>query len=202
MSNAELIAVLLGSGNREQTAVDLSKQILASKENKLNLIAGMEVKDLMKFKGIGEAKAVTIVCALELGRRRKAEHPISKPKITDSASAYECLRPFYEDQVVEEFRVLLLKRNNEVIRSEVISRGGVSGTLVDPKIIFKKALDYLASALIIAHNHPSGNLSPSSQDLKITEKIVAGGKLLDISILDHLIISNQGYLSLKEEGLM
>ncbi|MBB3838377.1 DNA repair protein RadC [Runella defluvii] len=202
LSDAELIAILIGSGTRELSAVDLSKIILQKASNNLNELAKLSLKDLMKIKGIGEAKAISIAAALELGRRRKDSDVVRRPKITSSKDAYEQIRSYLMDLPHEEFWVLLLTRSNEVIRPVQISQGGISGTIADPKIIFKSALEHLASSMILVHNHPSGNLKPSEADKELTRRLVTSGKLLDIPILDHLIISELGYLSFADEGLL
>ncbi|NNC84392.1 MAG: DNA repair protein RadC [Flavobacteriales bacterium] len=202
LSDAELIAILIGSGTKELSAVDLSKQILAGSGHSLNDLGRLNVEELMRYKGIGEAKAITIIAALELGRRRRAEHSEERPQIRSSKDAYELIAPEIDDLHHEEFLMLILNRNNKVTHREKISAGGVAGTVVDPKIIFKTALDKRASAIILAHNHPSGNLSPSKQDIALTEQVRSAGKLLDISVLDHLIISTQGFYSFADEGLM
>lgn len=202
LSEAELIAILIGSGNTEQTAVELSQHILSHCENNLAHLARLSVKDLQKFKGIGEAKAISIVAALELGRRRKESDPSKRIKITSSRNAFDMLRGDMMDLNHEEFWLLLLKRNNEVIKKEMLSRGGVSGTVVDAKIIFKRALEETASGLILAHNHPSGNLKPSQEDINLTKRIKEAGKSLDISILDHLIITDSHYFSFADEGII
>jgi len=202
LSEAELIAILIGSGNTEQTAVELSQHILNQCDNNLANLARLSVKDLQKFKGIGEAKAISIVAALELGRRRKEEEPAKRVKISSVRDAYELLKGDLMDLNHEEFWLVLLKRNNEVIRKEMLSRGGVSGTVVDPKIIFKRALEEMASSLILAHNHPSGNLKPSHDDLRLTKRLEEAGRSLDISIYDHLIITDHDYFSFADEGLL
>ncbi len=199
LSDAELIAILIGSGSANETAVDLSKRILASLNNQLSELGKRSVKDLMKFKGIGEAKAITIIAALEIGRRRKETEPVKKPRITDSRSAFDIIYPHLGDLHHEEFWVLLLNRSNMVIGKENISKGGVSGTIVDPKVIFKMAVQYPASAIILAHNHPSGNLKPSNSDHQLTKKLKEAGKALDIPILDHLIIGEREYFSFVDE---
>ncbi len=193
LSDAELIAILIGSGNKHQSAVELSQVILDHFENDLSSLAKVSVKDLQKFKGIGEAKAITIVAALELGRRRKSSDPIKKLKITSSKEAYKLLLGDLSDLRHEEFWLVFLKRNNEVIKKEMLSRGGISGTIVDSKMIFKRALEEIASGIILAHNHPSGNLNPSIEDISLTKKVKDAGKSLDIVILDHLIITENGY---------
>ena len=200
LSEAELIAILIGSGTPSLSAVDLSKQILQSNSNNLNELAKLSVKDLMKFKGIGEAKAISIVAALELGRRRKESEHIKRPKITSSSSVYEIMKPVLLDLKHEEFWAVLLNRSNLVLEKVSISSGGVSGTLADPKIIFKAALDKLASSIILVHNHPSGNLKPSHQDVQLTKKMVQSGRILEIPVLDHVIFTDNGYYSFADEG--
>ncbi len=202
LTEAELIGILLGSGNQKQTAVDLAKEILRSVDNNLNALAKLTVKDLMKFKGIGEAKAITIVSALELGRRRKSEEVVSKPFIRSSKMAYDLMEGDLADLQHEEFWILLLKRNNELIKKIRVSTGGVSGTIADIRIIFKHALEELATSIILTHNHPSGNLKPSTQDIRLTKQMVEAGRLLEIHVSDHLIITDTGYTSLADEGLM
>ncbi|MFT5913532.1 MAG: DNA repair protein RadC [Flammeovirgaceae bacterium] len=202
LSDAELIAILIGSGTREMSAVEVSKLILNKAENNLNELAKFGLNDLKTIKGIGEAKALTIMSALELGRRRKEGEVFRKPKITCAQDAYSVIKPDLLDLEFEEFWVLLLNRANQVIRKERISSGGVSGTVADPKIIFKRALDELASAMILVHNHPSGNLQPSQADINLTKKVKEGGKLLEISVLDHLIFTNEGFYSFADEGRM
>ncbi|WP_258100769.1 RadC family protein [Marinoscillum pacificum] len=202
LSDAELIGILLGSGTKTLSAVDLAKQILNSVNNDLHTLAKMSVKDLCKFKGIGEAKAISIVSALELGRRRKDAEPVKQPRITCSDDAYQLLKPELTDLPHEEFWIILLKRNNQVIRKEQVSFGGVSGTIVDPKIIFKKALDNLASGMILVHNHPSGNLKPSQADIQLTKKLKTSGELLEIPIYDHIIFTDHGYYSFSDQSMI
>ncbi|GAA4404060.1 DNA repair protein RadC [Nibrella viscosa] len=202
LSDAELIAILIGSGTTDMTAVDVSKLILQSVGNNLNDLARLSVKDLSKFKGIGEAKAISIVSALELGRRRREQDRPQRVRITCSRDAYEEIRPHLLDKPHEEFWILLLNRANEVLRPVQISAGGVSGTVADPKLIFKHALEYLASAIILTHNHPSGNLTPSQADKDLTRKLKEAGRVLEIPVLDHLIFTDRTYLSFADEGLL
>lgn len=202
LSDAELIAILIGSGNREESAIELCKRILNNSLNNLNELAKLSVNDLMKFKGIGEAKAISIVAALELGRRRKSETVIDKVKLTSSKQAYEYLRPVLEDLPHEEFWILFLNRANKIIGKQLIGRGGISQTTADVKIVFKKSIDKQASAIILAHNHPSGNLKPSQSDIQLTKKIKEGSDLLDIQVLDHLIIGDGNYYSFADSGMM
>jgi DNA repair protein RadC len=202
LTNAELIAILIGSGTRSLSAVDVSKSILSSVHDDLNKLASLQVSDLVKFEGIGEAKAISIVSAIELGRRRKEHASTKKLKITCSQDAYEFLKPSFLDQSIECFWVMFLNRANNIIRVDQISLGGVSGTVVDPKVIFNKALEYLASGIIISHNHPSGNLRPSQADKQLTQKLVKAGIILEIPVIDHIICTNNGYYSFKDEGDM
>jgi DNA repair protein RadC len=202
LSDAELIAILLGTGTTSLSAVDVAKILLQQVGNDLNELARLSVKDLMKQKGIGEAKAITIVAALELGRRRRETVADDKIKISASADAFRLLREHLEDIPHEEFWILLLNRANRVIKKQQISFGGISGTVADPKIIFKIALEELASGIILAHNHPSGNLTPSPQDLELTRKLKESGKLLEILVLDHLIITRNKFFSFADEGIL
>lgn len=202
LSDAELLGILINSGTPQLTAVDIAKEILRKIDNDLNQLAKLSVKDLGKFKGIGEARAITIVAALELGRRRKETESREKPKITSSRDAYEVLRPHLMDLPHEEFWVVLLNRANQVLRPVQVSAGGVSGTVADPKIIFKVALEHLASSVILAHNHPSGNLQPSQADKDLTRKLKNAGQMLDLPVLDHLILSDKTYLSFADEGIL
>lgn len=202
LTDAELIAILIGSGTKKETAVELSKRILAHFGNNLNELAKLSVLDLTQFNGIGEAKALSIVAALELGRRRKETEAAKREKISTSKDIYEVFRPQFMDLPHEEFHILLLNRSNTIIAKEFISRGGIAGTVVDPKLIFKPALQQLASAIVLCHNHPSGNLRPSDQDISLTKKLKEAGMLLEIPVLDHLIISDTGYFSFADEGMM
>lgn len=201
MSDAELIAILIGSGSADETAVDLSKRILQSLNNQLSDLGKLSVKDLTKFKGIGEAKAISIIAALELGRRRKDSDPEKRIKITDSRSAFDVIYPHLSDLNHEEFWVIYLNRANAVIGKENVSKGGVSGTTVDPKVVFKMAVQFPASAIILAHNHPSGQLKPSQADHQLTRKLKEAGNALDIPVLDHLIIGERDYFSFVDEGV-
>jgi DNA repair protein RadC len=202
LTEAELIAILIGSGSKNETAVELSKRILASVNNNLNELGKLSVQELNKFKGIGDAKAISIVAALELGRRRKETDAVKREKITTSKDAFEIMKPSLMDLPHEEFWLIVLNRANLVIKKELISRGGVAGTVVDIKIIFKAAMESYASSIIICHNHPSGNLKPSEADLKITKNIKEAGKIMEIPLLDHLIITDTGFFSFADEGLI
>jgi len=202
LTDAELLAILIGSGNREETAVDLSKRLLLFYKNDLDQLGKASIAELCKFKGIGEAKAVAIVAALELGRRRKETQPAEILKITGAKDAFDILSPILSDLSHEEFWMLILNRANHVKDKVLISSGGQSGTVVDTKIIFKNALDRNASYLILAHNHPSGNTKPSTEDLRLTRRISEAGKILDIPILDHIIIGDRSFFSFADEGLV
>ena len=202
LSDSELIGILIGSGTNSMSAVDLSKHILGNVGNNLNELARLSVKDLTKFKGIGEAKAVSIVAALELGRRRRETEGIRKPKIAGPRDIYNLLKPDLLDLQHEEFWVILLNRSNLVIKKQLVSSGGVSGTVVDPKLIFKAALEELASGIILVHNHPSGNLKPSQADINLTRKMKQAGQALETPVLDHIIFCDHAYFSFADEGML
>ena len=202
LSDAELIAILLGSGNREKSAVELAREILNTTQGNLNNLAHLSITDLMRFKGIGEAKAISIVAALELGRRRRASEVIKQKKISSSKDAFEFMQPVLDNKPFEEFWVILLSRSNKIISREMISTGSLTGSLADPRKIYKLALEKLAASLILAHNHPSGSLIPSQSDKAITSKLRDAGKLMDISVLDHIIIGDGEYFSFADEGLL
>ena len=202
LSDAELLAILIGSGNRSESAIELCKRILNDSQNNINQLAKLSVNDLMKYRGIGEAKDISIVAALELGRRRKSEAVLDKVQVTSSQHLYEYIKPVLEDLPHEEFWIVLLSRANKIIGKQLIGRGGISETTADIKLIFKKSIESLASAIILAHNHPSGNLKPSQSDLNLTKKIKDAAKLFDISILDHLIIGDGNYYSFNDEGVL
>lgn len=201
LSDAELIAILIGSGNRNESAVDLSKRILSSVSN-LKSLGKLTLNQLMQFKGIGEAKAITILAAMELGRRRGSEEELELKKITSSKSAFEIMQPIIGDLLHEEFWVLFLNNSNKVIYKSQLSKGGITGTVVDVRIIFKMAFEQNAVSLILCHNHPSGVLQASDADKQITKKIKDAGKMLEINVLDHLIITTYSYLSFADEGLL
>ena len=202
LSDAELIAILIGSGTSKMSAVDVSKKILQYVDNSLHQLAKLSVKDLIKIKGIGEARAITIIAALELGRRRKDLDTNEKSKIGSSKDAFDLISGDLMDLSHEEFWVLLLNRANRLIKKKRISEGGVSGTIADPKIIFKMALEELASGIIVAHNHPSGNMIASQSDIDLTKKLREAGKFLEVQLLDHLIICGQKYFSFADEGVL
>jgi DNA repair protein RadC len=202
LTDAELMAILIGSGSRNESAVDLCKRILSSTQNNLSELAKLSIADLMKFKGIGDAKAITIVAALELGKRRRLAEAVKQEVITSSQTAYDLLLPVFEDLKYEEFWVIYLNRANKVIKKEKVSTGGVAGTVVDTKIIFKVAVELLASSIILAHNHPSGNLKPSQQDISLTRNIKQAAQLFDMNLFDHLIVTEHGYYSFADEGVL
>ncbi|WP_068472261.1 RadC family protein [Saccharicrinis aurantiacus] len=201
LSNAELIAILIGSGNRNESAVELSKRILQSVDNNLNELGKQSIEYLQSnFKGIGEAKAISIVAALELGKRRKQSEIRVKPQVNSSNDVYELMHPILADLPHEEFWIITLNRANRVISTNKISQGGISGTVIDTRLIMKTALDQLASSIILCHNHPSGNINPSPQDKTITNKLKEAGKVMDIPVLDHIIVTDNGYYSFSDEG--
>lgn len=201
LSDSELLAILIGSGSRNESAVQLCQRILASSENNLNTLGKMSVSQLMQFKGIGEAKAISIAAALELGRRRRVEDAIELKKITSSKAVFDIMQPIIGELPHEEFWVLYLNNSNKVIYKAQLSKGGITGTVVDIRIIFKIAFEQNATGLILSHNHPSGKLMASEADLKITKRIKEAGQTLEIQVLDHLIITENGYLSFQDEGI-
>lgn len=202
LSDAELIAILIGSGSRSESAVELSKRILSSVDNNLNELGRLSIKQLMQFKGIGEAKAVTIAGALEIGRRRRGEEFLKVDKITSSKTAFEILEPILGELEHEEFWILYLNNSNKVLQKSQLSKGGITGTLVDVRIIMKQTLELGAVGLILAHNHPSGTLKPSKADKEITQKIKRASESLDIKVLDHLIITQKDYFSFADNHLL
>lgn len=202
LSDAELVAILIGSGSKEESAVELAKRILASVNHNLNELGKLSVKQLMQFKGIGEAKAVAIAAALEVGRRRRGEGTERIVKITGSSDAFELLRPMIGDLAHEEFWIVYLNNSNKVLHKEQLSKGGITGTLVDVRLVLKQALDHAAVGLILAHNHPSGTLKPSAADKEITQKLKKAAEALDIRVLDHLILTQKNYFSFADEGLL
>lgn len=201
LSNSELIAILIGSGTQHHSALEVAQSLLSRCKNNLSDLGKLNVSDLMDIKGIGPARAVTIAAALELGRRRQAGD-LQKPIIKSSSDIAGFLQAHLKDQTREVFAVVYLNRSNKIIHWETISEGGITGTVADPRIIFKKALIYNAVHLILCHNHPSGNLNPSQADKLLTQKIKEGAKLFDIQLLDHIIVSDEGFLSFADEGLL
>ncbi len=201
LSDAELVAILIGSGSRNDSAVSLSKRILVSVDNNLNALGKLSLKQLMEFKGIGEVKAITIAAALELGRRRRAEETLELKKITSSKAVFEIMQPIIGELPHEEFWVLYLNNSNKVIYKSQLSKGGITGTVVDVRLIFKTALENNATSIILTHNHPSGKLQASDADIAITKKLKLAGEQLDIKVLDHIIITENGYYSFQDEGI-
>jgi len=202
LTDAELIAILIGSGSKNETAVDLSKRILSFYDNNLTKLGKASIQDLSRFKGIGEAKALTIIAALELGLRRKETTEEVITHVTTSNDVYKYLHQTFANLNHEEFWILLLNRSNRVIGKFLISKGGQAGTVADPKIIFKTALENNAANVVLAHNHPSGNLKPSESDDKLTRDMVASGNLLSLYVVDHLIFANNRYYSYRDEDLI
>lgn len=201
LSDAELIAILIGSGSRNESAVDLSKRILASVDNNLNSLGKLSVSQLMQFKGIGEAKAISIIAAMELGRRRRAEEALELIKITSSKMIFEIMQPLIGELPHEEFWIVYLNNSNKILSKSQLSKGGITGTLVDVRLVFKNALEMGATALILCHNHPSGTLIPSDADKQITKKLKSAGESLEIKVLDHLIVTENNYFSFVDEGI-
>lgn len=202
LSDAELIAILIGSGSRNESAVDLSKRILNSVENNLNALGKLSISQLIQFKGIGEAKAISIVAAAELGRRRRVEEALELIKITSSKSIFELMQPLIGELSHEEFWVVYLNNANKVLYKSQLSKGGITGTLVDVRLVFKTALEIGAVSIILSHNHPSGTLTPSEADKQITNKLKKAGESLDIKVLDHIIITENAYFSFVDEGVL
>ncbi|MES2813078.1 MAG: DNA repair protein RadC [Bacteroidota bacterium] len=202
LSDSELLAILIGSGSRNESAVQLCQRILASASNNLNYLGKLSAQQLMQFKGIGEAKAITIAAALELGRRRRDEEVQELTKITSSKAVFELMQPIMGELPHEEFWVLYLNNSNKVIYKFQISKGGITGTVVDTRLVFKMALEHHATSIILTHNHPSGKLQASDADKQITKKIKEAGKCLDISVLDHIIITEKSYFSFADENIL
>ncbi len=202
LSDAELIAILIGSGNTEESAVELSRRILHANNDNLVDLSRMSLHELIKFKGIGEAKAISIIAALELGKRRRSAEARERKTITSSNDAFEQMYATTADLNYEKFWVMLLDQANKVIRIVEVSEGGITGTIADPKKIFKVALEGNACNIILCHNHPSGQLKPSEADIKITEKLKRSGEIIDIKVLDHLIIGIDGFFSFADEGIL
>ena len=202
LSDAELIAIMLGSGSRNESAVDLAKRVLKSVDNSLPELSKMSIAELIKFKGIGEAKAISIVAAMELGRRRLGADVYERKKIASSRDVFKIFQAELADSQYEEFWILLLNRANKIMKKVKIGDGGVSGTVADPKRIFRAALDSMASSIILCHNHPSGNITASNADRKLTEKVVRGAEYFDIAVLDHIIIGDGNFYSFADDGRM
>lgn len=202
LSDAELLAILIGSGNRNESAVEVSKKVLSKAGDNLNELGKFSVKQLMEVKSIGEARALTIVAAMELGRRRRSSEALEKKKITSSSSVFELMQPKIGELPHEEFWILYLNNSNKVIQELPLSKGGITGTLVDIRIAYKQALQLGATATILVHNHPSGNLNPSAADKQLTNKFKTAGESLDIKVLDHVIVTEKSYFSFADEGLL
>src|SRR5215467_10660178 len=202
LSDSELVAILLNQGTRDKSAVDLGKEVLQLGKNNLNELGKLTVKDLMRIKGIGEAKAITIAAALELGRRRQASTHLQKPIVSTSRDLANHLQSLFQDHNREIFAVAFLNQSNRINHIETVSEGGITGTIADPRIILKKALEENAVSIILCHNHPSGSLKPSRQDEEITKKIKEAAKYFDIKVLDHIIVSDAGYFSFADEGIL
>jgi DNA repair protein RadC len=201
LSDAELVAILIGSGSRNESAVDLSKRILNSADNNLNALGKLSLSQLMNFKGIGEAKAISIIAALELGRRRRSEEAVELIKITSSKMIFEIMQPIIGELPHEEFWIVYLNNSNKILSKSQLSKGGITGTLVDVRLVFKMALEMGATGLILCHNHPSGTLVPSDADKQITKKLRTAGDSLEIKVLDHLIVTDCSYFSFVDEGI-
>lgn len=202
LSDSELIAILLNSGSRDKSALELAQEILRSTENDLNQFSKLSISDFIKFKGIGEAKAITLIAALELGRRRTEFQSKEKLKLKSPTDCYNFFKPYFEHLEVEEFHVIFLNNANLILGHKQLSVGGLTGTVVDARVLFKEAINLSATGVILAHNHPSGQLKPSDQDLRLTKRISEFGKMIEIVVLDHLIISDEGFLSFSDKGLL
>lgn len=202
LSDAELLGILISSGTRERSAVDLGRELLSLADNNLNVLGKLGISDITKIRGIGKARAITIAAALELGRRRKLTESPEHFQIKCSKDVYDVISPVLSDLPHEEFWVLFLNRSNRVIGRMRLSQGGISGTVTDVRMVMKKAIEYLASGIIICHNHPSGNLNPSESDTRITNKIKEAGGMIDIQLLDHLIVADNDYYSFADNGLL
>lgn len=202
LSDSELIAILINSGNKKQTAVELSREIYIDNKSNLNELAKLSINDLKKYKGIGEAKAISIIAALELGRRRNTAEVFKRNIITKSKDAFDIMLPLLNDISHEQFWTLFLSNSGKVLRKEKMFQGGITNTIVDSRIIFKTAIDYQAVSIILCHNHPSGNLKPSEADKKLTKQIIDSGNILNIKVLDHIIIGENNFFSFADEGLI
>ena len=202
LSDAELLAILIGSGSRNESAVELSQRILSNSNNNLNSLAKLTIKQLMEFKGIGEAKAITIIAALELGKRRREEEPQELIQITSSKITFQIMQPIIGDLLHEEFWVLYLNNSCKVIYKSQLSKGGITGTIVDIRMVFKIALEQNATFVVLAHNHPSGDPNPSPEDFKITKKLQNAGEIVDVKVLDHVIVSDKSYYSFADDSKM
>jgi len=202
LSISELLAILINQGNKEKTAVDIAKDVLQLGKNSLGELSKLSVNELMSIKGIGEAKAITIIAALELGRRRHASGFYEKAQVKDSKDIAQYFQSLLQDHIQEVFAVAFMNQANKINHIEIISKGGITATVADPRIILKKALEEDAVSIILCHNHPSGNLKPSSPDHQLTKKIKEAAAFFDIKLLDHIIVSEEGYFSFADEGLL
>lgn len=202
LSDAELIAILLGSGSRNETAVELAKKILLSANHDLNRLGKLSIEELTQFKGVGTAKAINIITALEVGKRRRLSQAEALPRVTNSADLYELIQPILGDLPHEEFWVIFLNNHNRVLAKKCISKGGLTGTMADTRLIFKEALLLNSTSIVLVHNHPSGNLKPSRPDQLLTKKLKDAGQVMDVPVLDHIIVTDVHYFSFADEGLM
>ncbi len=202
LSDAELLAIIIGSGSAEESAVSLSRKILQSVQNNWNELAKLTLSDLCKFKGIGEAKAVSILTALEIGRRKNQQEALELPEITNSEQLFRYVSPWLSDLLYEEFWIIYLNQKNKIIGKEQISKGGISTTIVDIRVVLKKALELNATAIIATHNHPTGNVEPSNEDKNLTQKLANSAQMLDIKLLDHIIVGTNNYFSFADKNLL
>lgn len=202
VSDSELLAIIMGSGNRDESAVELARRILNSVENNWHRLSQLSLQDLMKFKGVGEAKAISIATALEIGSRRSQQEVIERQQISSSKDAFDILQPHLSDLSTEEFWAIFLNHQNKILYKTCLFRGGIASSVADVRVIFKTALEHFSTQIIVAHNHPAGSLKPSKEDINITQKIKEAGKLLDIDLLDHLILTQNKYYSFKDEGIL
>lgn len=202
LSDSELLAIILGSGNNEDSAVELARKILASVGNNWQNLSKLSIKDLMKFKGIGEAKAISVAATLEIGRRKASQETPEKTSISSAKDSYNIFSQHLSDLRTEEFWAIFLNQKNQIVYKTQISKGGISGTLVDVRVLFRIALEHFATSIIVAHNHPSGSLKPSLEDIQITKNIKNAGEILNVTLLDHLIIGDNSFFSFAEESLL
>ncbi|WP_303849411.1 DNA repair protein RadC [Apibacter mensalis] len=202
LSDAELLAIILGSGSKSESSITLAQRILSSVNHNWNELAKLTIRDLCKFNGVGKVKAIEIITSLEIGRRKSLQQALKKEKISSSKDAYNILQPIIGDLMIEEFWVIYLSRSNKILSKEKISQGGITGTMVDNRLIFKHAIELNAVSLIISHNHPSGNIQPSNSDIQITHEIKKAGNLLNITLMDHLIVTQTSFFSFADENLL
>lgn len=202
LSDAELLAIIIGSGNRDESAVELSRRILQSVGNNWHQLSRLSIKDLMKFNGVGEAKAIAIAAALEIGRRKASQEVAEKKSLTSPNEAFWFFKPYLSDLQTEEVWAAFVNQKNKILHFSQISSGGISSSVVDVRVLFKTALDHFATGIFLAHNHPAGSLQPSEEDIKITKQIYQAGKLLNINLIDHLILNQTSFFSFSNEGLL